>query len=409
MKIILLTQWFDPEPTLKGLIFAKELLKQGFEVEVITGFPNYPGGKLYQGFKIKIIQKEIIDGVKITRLPLYPSHNLNKFSRALNYVSFFFSSTFYGLFFTKRPNLIYAYHPPLTTGLSSIIIKLFRKIPLVLDIQDIWPDTLYSTKIIKKGLAYKLINNTCNFVYRHSDFIVVLSSGFKSLLSTRGVSKKKIKIIYNWCNKKFIQNSSYKENFNFSKIEGFKIVYAGNIGKAQGLNILLKTANLVQKNKLKVKFIIIGQGIELSKLKNNVKKMNLDNVLFFPRVSSEKVSSMLYLADALFIHLIKDPLFEVTIPGKTQHYMSIGKPILMGVSGESKNIIDRSRCGVSFEPENEFALLNAIKKILSMNKDELNLMGKNGQRFYDDHFSFEKGVNAFSKLFRYIIDAKNNN
>ena len=157
-RILLITQWFDPEPTFKGLLFAKELASRGFEVEVITGFPNYPGGILYDGFRIKLIQKEIIDDVLVTRVPLFPSHNKSKIGRAFNYLSFAFTSMIYGLFFSKQADVIYAYHPPLTVGISALVIKLFRRVPVVLDIQDIWPDSLKASGMITNSLLLNFIS-----------------------------------------------------------------------------------------------------------------------------------------------------------------------------------------------------------------------------------------------------------
>ena len=124
-RVLLFTQWFDPEPTFKGLVFARELVRQGFEVEVLTGFPNYPGGKVYPGYKIKWLQRETIDGVAITRVPLYPSHDTSALGRVFNYLSFSFSALLYGLFKAKKPDVIYAYHPPLTTGITAVLLRFF--------------------------------------------------------------------------------------------------------------------------------------------------------------------------------------------------------------------------------------------------------------------------------------------
>ena len=185
--IMIITQWFDPEPAFKGLLFAKELVARGFDVEVITGFPNYPGGEVYSGYRIKLIQREKIDGVAITRVPLFPSHDKNKFRRILNYLSFALSSLIYGLFFSKRPNVIYAYHPPLTVGLSAVIIKFLRRVPVLYDIQDMWPDTLNATSMLTNKHLLNLISKICDIVYASVDKIVVLSPGFKKLLIDRGV------------------------------------------------------------------------------------------------------------------------------------------------------------------------------------------------------------------------------
>ena len=156
-EILLLTEWFDPEPTFKGLFFAKKLIEQGFKVRVLTGFPNYPGGKIYEGYKLRLYQKEYIDGVEIIRVPIFPSHDKSSFKRALTYFSFFLFSVLFGMFL-RRPNLIYAYHPPITTGLSAIILKKIYRVPLVYDIQDLWPDTLHSTGMINNRHLLNFIN-----------------------------------------------------------------------------------------------------------------------------------------------------------------------------------------------------------------------------------------------------------
>lgn len=198
-RVLLLTQWFDPEPTFKGLVFARELVRQGFEVEVLTGFPNYPGGKIYPGYKVRLIQREAIDGVQVTRVPLYPSHDQGAVGRVLNYASFATASLFYGLFAAKRPDVIYAYHPPLTVGIAAALIRMFRRVPVVYDIQDMWPDTLRATGMFSNSIALKVVSKVCDWLYRQVDQIVVLSPGFKRLLIERGVPKDKIEVIYNWC------------------------------------------------------------------------------------------------------------------------------------------------------------------------------------------------------------------
>jgi glycosyltransferase involved in cell wall biosynthesis len=197
-RILLLTQWFDPEPTFKGLVFARELVSQGFEVEVLTGFPNYPEGKLYPGYKIKWLQREVIDGVQITRVPLYPNHDQSAIKRVLNYASFAASSLIYGLFMAKRADVIYAYHPPLTVGVTASLLRLLRRIPVVYDIQDMWPDTLRATGMLNNARALNVVAAVCGWVYRRVDHIVVLSPGFKRLLTARGVPERKLEVIYNW-------------------------------------------------------------------------------------------------------------------------------------------------------------------------------------------------------------------
>ena len=192
MRILMLTQWFDPEPTFKGLAFAKELVRLGHEVEVLTGFPNYPGGELYEGYKIRLIQRENIDGISVLRVPLYPSHDGSALRRIANYVSFAFSAAFIGALLVKPADVMYVYHPPATVGFAASVIGMVRRIPFVYDIQDLWPDTLAATGMLNNPSILKLVDSGCRFIYRHAAKIVVLSPGFKEMLITRGVPAKKI-------------------------------------------------------------------------------------------------------------------------------------------------------------------------------------------------------------------------
>ena len=406
-RILLITQWFDPEPTFKGILFAKELVSRGFEVEVITGFPNYPGGTLYDGYRVKFIQKEVIDGVLVTRVPLFPSHDKSKLGRVFNYLSFAFSSLIYGLFFSKRADVIYAYHPPLTVGISALIIKLFRRVPVVLDIQDMWPDTLKATGMISNsGLLY-FVSKACNLIYSSVTKIVVLSPGFKNLLIGRGVPESKIEIIYNWADENVLRNVTRETPKELACIEGFKVLFAGNVGQAQGLNVILDAAHLLKDDVPKLHFLVLGRGLQLDDLKIRANQLNLGNVHFLPAVGMDKVGSFLDSADALLIHLNSDPLFEITIPGKTQAYMAVGKPIIMGVSGDASNLVSSADCGVCFEPENPVALADAAKSLMSLDPTEIQRLGKNAGSFYDENLSVKAGVDLFSEVFIKIINAKN--
>lgn len=403
-RILIMTQWFDPEPTFKGLLFARELVACGFEVEVITGFPNYPGGVLYEGYRLKLIQKEMIDGVLITRVPLFPSHDKSRLGRIANYISFAFSSLMYGLFIAKRPDVIYAYHPPLTVSISALIIKLFRRIPVVLDIQDMWPDTLKATGMITNVPLLRFISKVCNLIYSSVTKIVVLSPGFKKLLINRGVPDSKIEIIYNWADEEVLRAITNETPKEIASIEGFKILFAGNVGQAQGLNIILDAALLLKDDVPKLHFLVLGQGLQLGDLKKRANELNLNNVHFLSAVGMEKVGSFLSSADALLIHLNSDPLFEITIPGKTQAYMAVGKPIIMGLNGDAANLILRANCGVCFEPENSVALAEAAKSMMLLDPTDIKILGENAERFYDKNLSVKVGVDSFAKVFNQCID-----
>jgi len=406
MKITLMTQWFEPEPTLKGLIFGKELVIRGNEVEVITGFPNYPGGRVFKGYKIKLLQRENIDGVEVNRVPLYPSHNNSAIKRVANYLSFFFSSLFFGLFKAKKSDVIYAYHPPLTTALSAIIIGKVRNVPVVIDIQDLWPDTLKATGMLNNTFILNLISKVCLYIYKNTQEIVVLSPGFRKKLIDRGVEANKISVIYNWG-----PEAESDLPINGKKIlpkEGFNIVFAGNIGKAQGIETILESANLLLKNNINVNIVFVGDGIQLEFAKEKVNKDGLKNVRFIPRVPMEQVNAILCEADALLVTLIDDELFSITVPSKTQAYLFAGKPIIMGVRGDAADMIKNSNSGITVLPDSPELLFESIKCLTELPKSKLEELGSNGKRYYTEQLSQAQGISNFIRLFeKAIIGFKN--
>lgn len=401
-RVLLLTQWFDPEPTFKGLVFARELVRQGFEVEVVTGFPNYPGGKLYPAYKLKLLQREVIDGVRVTRVPLYPSHDQGAVGRVLNYVSFAASSLPYGLFGARRPDVIYAYHPPLTVGISAALIRLFRRVPVVYDIQDMWPDTLRATGMFSNERALRVISKVCDWVYRRVDQIVVLSPGFKRLLIERGVPESKIEVIYNWCAEDALDAPQGEVSAIFPDQQQFRILFAGNMGKAQALDAVLQAAELLQQKAANISFVFLGGGVEVQRLQQQAVAKQLSNVTFLPPVPMAEVGSYLNAADALLVHLRKDPLFSITIPSKTQAYMAVGKPILMAVDGDAAYLVRDSGCGRVAESENPQAIADAALALHDASKKERQAMAENSRQFYQERLSLRVGAARFGELFQQI-------
>ncbi|MNJ19144.1 putative glycosyl transferase [compost metagenome] len=400
VRVLLLTQWFDPEPTFKGLVFARELVAQGFEVEVVTGFPNYPGGKLYPGYRVKLLQREVIDGVKVTRVPLYPSHGQSGIGRVLNYVSFAASSLLYGLFGAKKPDVIYAYHPPLTVGIAAACIRLLRRVPVVYDIQDMWPDTLRATGMFSNEKALRIVSGVCDWVYNRVDQVVVLSPGFKRLLIERNVPACKIDVIYNWCAEDMVCAPDAAQPANFPDVSRFRILFAGNMGKAQSLEAVMAAAQLLKARAPEVIFVFLGGGVEVARLQEMAKASGLDNVTFLPGVPMTDVGAYLAHADALLVHLKKDPLFTITIPSKTQAYMAAGKPLLMAVDGDAADLVREAGCGVVSESENPESIAQAAEALLRSIREERLAMGHKGRAYYQQQLSLRVGVERFGAHFR---------
>lgn len=403
MKILLLSQIFDPEPNIKGLVFAKALAAAGHEVEVLTGFPNYPGGKVYPGYRIKFLQREVMDGIKVTRVPLYPDHSTSSLGRILNYGSFAATSCIYGLFMAKKFDVIYVYTPPMTTAMSAAIISFFRRKPFVYDIQDIWPDTLRATGFVLSDRLLNCIGRCCKFLYKRAAHIVGISPGFKERLLQRGVSAQKISVIYNWCDEQALQTTHQVDLQHMGLAGRFNLVFAGNMGKAQALDNVMLAAKQVAAVNPSVQFVFVGGGIEVECLKRFIKEQEISNVIFLPRMPMNEIGTVLQAADVLLVHLKDDPLFEITIPSKTQAYMAMAKPILMAVKGNAAELIQQADAGYCAEPENIDSIVKAVLAMAALPSNVLQQMGQNGKYYYTKHLSLQVGVRQTIAVLQQVV------
>ncbi len=407
MKILLISQWFTPEPDFKGLPFARELLRRGHDVQVITGFPNYPGGHIYPEYRIRWRQREVMEGVPVLRVPLYPSHDQSKFGRAANYLSFFASASVLGGAMTRKPDVIYAYHPPLTAGLAAALIGGVKRVPVVLDIQDMWPDTIAATGMLSNPNTLRMIEKACRFAYRRASVITVLSPGFRDLLIERGVPAGKIRVVYNWTEEN--AHSPRPRNPQIAQSLGlsgkFVVMFAGTMGRAQALGAVLDAARIVGRTAEDVLFVFVGGGVETDRLKATAadSARPLSNVVFLPRQPMSTMGDVLACADVLLVHLKNDPLFRITIPSKTQAYMAVGKPILMGVEGNAADLVRKANAGLCCRPENPEELARSVVQLRIMSDAERAAMGANGRQFYEKELSFNRGVSAFEDMFSSLI------
>lgn len=402
MRILLLTQWFDPEPTFKGLLFARELARRGHEVEVLTGFPNYPGGKLYPGYRIRPWHCETLNGIRVVRVALYPSHDRSSWRRVINYATFALSASVFGPLLVKRPDVLYVYHPPATSALPALVIKLLRRCPVVYDIQDLWPDTVRVSGMLSGRRILGVLGRWCEFVHRRMDRLTVLSPGFRTMLVSRGADPGKVHVIYNWCDEDSIsvagRDPELARELGFAG--RFNVVFAGTMGLAQNLETVLEAARICRVGCPAARFVFVGGGIEKPRLEELARGMALDNVVFLDRQPVEQIGRMLVLADVLLVHLKDDPLFRITIPSKTQAYMAAGKPILMAVRGDAAELVGRAGAGLHCEPENAPVLADAVIRMAAMPQAELDAMGTAGRSFYERELSLRAGADRFEEVFR---------
>lgn len=403
MRILLLNQWFEPEPALKGLSFAKALRDAGHEVRVLTGFPNYPGGKVYAGYRIQWCQQETIDGIRVTRVPLYPSHDRSRLGRILNYVSFFCSASFYGTFMGWRPDVIYVYHPPLTVGMAGAVIGMLRGVPFLLDIQDLWPDTLKATGMLNNARLLRIIGWFARWTYRRAAMILPQSPGFAQRLAQSGVPPEKMEMIYNWCNEEALSKRPETPLAKPAALEGkIAIGFAGTMGVAQALDSVLEAAAIVQSQREDIALFFVGGGTEVARLKQKAADMKLGNVTFMPAMPMDAIGALLDHADALLVHLRDDPLFAITMPSKIQAYMFAGKPIIAGVVGNAGDLVQQAQCGMVAVPQNPQSIAQAMLDFAAMPAAERVAMGQRGRDFYDRELCLSSAVKRIVALMQRV-------
>ena len=403
--LIFLTQIYDPEPAYKGQVFAEAIRDMGYDVEVVTGFPNYPGGKVYDGFRIRPFKRSEYNGIKITRLALYPSHGSSKAGRIANYVSFMLSAFIYLSLFARRASLVYVYNPPLTVGLAAAAARTFRRrTPVIVDIHDLWPDTLPATGMITNPRALRLVGSAANWMYRRVQFLILHTDGFRDKLLERGVPAERMQTVIGWTNEYPLPDSRPEGTRKLATLPGLRLLYAGNIGSAQALDAVLDAAALLQgtgKGTL-ASFCFLGGGVRLDALQQRAAELKLENVTFLPRVPPDEVSSYLAAADALLVHLRASPLFEITLPSKTQAYMYAGKPVLMAVPGEAARLIKAAEAGVIAAPEDAASLAIAVENLARMTPSERHAMGQRGRAYYLRELAMEKGMAKFAGIFQRV-------
>lgn len=397
----MLTQLFQPEPNhLKGLYLAKDLISRGHDVEVLTGFPNYPGGRIYKGYRQKWRMREMLDMVQVIRVPLFTDHSSSALRRMLCYFSFAFTACLPGIFLVKKPDVVHVYQGPATLVLPALLLKLFFGVPYVLDVQDLWPESVVGSGMLRFRFLDSILHFWCDLTYRFAAQIVVLSPGYKQAIMLRGVPDNKIHVIYNWCDVSQESVSEKRDDTDPFDLNGcFNVIYAGNFGGVQALESVIRAAAMLKHELPHVRFVFVGDGVEGERLKKIVAEEQIDNVRFIPRQPVEKIRSILEKADVLLIHLRNDPLCRIGIPQKTQAYLATGKPIIMAVNGDAADLLNRAGAGVTCEQENPASIAEAVRLLFRMSPEERAVMALNGRQFYTENLCYAVGSRKLEKLF----------
>jgi glycosyltransferase involved in cell wall biosynthesis len=370
MHILFLTDNFPPEvnaPANRTFEHCREWVRAGHQVSVITCAPNFPKGAVFGGYKNRIWQTEIVDGIQIMRVWSYISANKGVVRRTLDYVSYMISAIVAAPFI-KRPDLVVATSPQFFTAVAGYFVGFYRRIPFVFELRDLWPVSIQAVGAIKNGsYAIYLLGKLEMFLYHKAARIISVTHSFSTILIDRGVDGGKIDVITNGVDlSRFQPRLRDAELVERYGLEGkFVAGYIGTHGMAHALETVLETADKI-RNKAggnDFRFILLGHGARKQAMVDRARELQLDNVIFVDTVPRTEVNRYWSLLNVSIIHLKKEPTFTTVIPSKLFECMAMGIPVLHGVEGESAKIVEKNKIGLTFEPENAQELMKKLERL----------------------------------------------
>ncbi|MFB3074932.1 MAG: glycosyltransferase family 4 protein [Candidatus Methylomirabilales bacterium] len=380
MRVVILTQYYPPEPIPKPHELARGLTERGHDVVVVTGFPNYPTGKLYPGTQFRLWKWDTLDGIRVLRLPLYPEHSRSAVRRMLNYGSFAMAAALLGSVLSGPVDVMFAEHPPLTIGLAAWILGRVRRSPFLYAVNDLWPESVEATGIVRSRQLLDWMGRLERFIYKRAGAIAVISPGVKGNLVGKGVPPEKVHIIPHWADESLYRPVPPDPELakDLGMTGHFNVVFAGQLGLAQGLDVVLDAADELS-DLPDVQFVLVGDGTDADRLRKAAGERGLENVRFLGRQPAERMPNIFAVSDVLLVHLRDDPLFRITIPSKTIAYMACGRPVLMAVEGDSADVIRAAGAGLSCRGGNAKDLAATVRRLRAMPRTMLEEMGRAGR------------------------------
>lgn len=385
MKILFFCHYFAPEvnaPASRTYENAKRWVRAGHEVTVITCAPNAPRGEVFPGYKNRLRTVEMMDGIRVVRVWSFIAANKGTWRRILNYLSYMVTAFLAGMA-EKRPDVMVATSPQFFCGWAGVLVKWARGWPFVLEIRDIWPESITTVGAMKKGVATRFLEKMEVAMYAAADHIVAVGNGYRDNLLSKGVPPAKVSVVYNGVDletfKPRPRDPGFARRFG---LEGRKVCgYIGTVGMAHGLEVMLKAAAATRD--LPWTYVIVGDGARCDALRAEAEAQGLDNVVFTGRLDKAEMPLAWSSLDVCLIHLRKSPLFQTVIPSKMFEAMGMEVPILMGVEGESLDLVLEAGAGVAVAPDDPEALVEGCRRLFG---EDAAVYGRSGREFVARRF-----------------------
>lgn len=402
MRIGIFTQWYDPEPGPARLmgVLARELAARGHEVHVLTGFPNYPSGRVQPPYRQRPLMRDVLDGVSVTRVPLYTNHDRSSVRRILNYLSFGVSSALLGVPRLPKLDVLWVNYSPVTLAMPMWTQQLLRGTPTVCEVADLWPDTVLVSGLSGSGglarVGGRALNAWCNAMYRSSDSVTYIAPSVGGILADRGVDPQRLHLVPKPADEEIFHRGGTSRRAEFGLSESTTILlYAGALGEAQGLDALLEAASRVRDEDLVV--LLAGSGTHEESLRAHASELGINNVRFLGRLSHAEMTDLYATADVAYISLASHPLSNVTMPSKTQSILASGTVALCAAEGDVAAVIE-SAGGFTALPGDADAIADAMRQAVALGRDHLEGLGQRARTEYDERFSVARTTDLAEQI-----------
>ena len=398
MRILIVSQYFWPE-TFRINDMALGLKERGHEVAVLTSIPNYPEGKFFQGYSFFGTSKEIWNGITIHRCKQVPRGSNNSMLLSLNYLSFVIFATWKVLWLPKKFDRILVYQ---VSPIFQIIPALFAAWrfdkPLFVNVQDLWPETLASTRQGKNPLLLKGVSAISDYLYRKADFLLLPFKSSQLILEQRGVQPQQMAYLPNSIDDFYLPVSA-DPLYEYLFTGDTHILLTGNLGEAQGIDLIVEAAYRLKEKYPRLRWILVGEGRSRKELEQLVKDRGMEEVVLFPgRFPASVMPALIARADASLLTLKKEPIFAITVPNRLQSYMACGKPILASIDGEAAGIISAAKCGLVSPAGDLSEFISIVENFMETSSLERVTWGDNARAYFLKHFERNKILDQLDEL-----------
>lgn len=408
MNVLVVSQYFWPE-VFRINDLVEGLIERGHEVTVLTGKPNYPDGSFFPGYGFFGPMRQKYKGASVLRVPLVARGDGRGRRLALNYASFVLFAGLLGPVLCRgKVDVVFVFEPsPITVGLPAILMKRLKHAPLMFWVQDLWPESIAAASTLKSERVLNWVGHLVRYIYRRCDRVLVQSRGFVDRVKSRGARPEDVLYYPNWAETLYRPVEVEEDAPENREVpEGFRVVFAGNIGAAQSFETILAAARIL-RDRPDIHWVIVGEGRQRKWVEEQVRKLGLQRcVHLIGKRPMESMPRYFALADALLVSLRRELIFALTIPGKVQSYLACGRPMIAAIDGEGARVVEEAGCGATAPAEDPEALARAVLDLYEATPEERGEMGRRARAYFEEHFERERLLDRLEGWMEELIGGK---